>query len=218
MLIKIIDAMPYPLTFMGEVASVCYNSKPSKQVGLDCIVSGHDRVLEFVDLTIEISGYSARMVRELYTHIVGVSRLQQSTRYVNYEDFQYYVPLAVRKDMELLNTYHDCMLYISHAYHKLVSNGISKEDAANLLPLGMMTKVVLKINARALIHLAHVRMCNRAYQEFRDFMNELKDTVSKIDEEWQIISDFMKPKCFHLGYCPEKNSCGQFLQKVSEKR
>ena len=37
-MIKILYATQNPLEVMGNVASACWNSKPSKQIAIDCII------------------------------------------------------------------------------------------------------------------------------------------------------------------------------------
>lgn len=212
-MIEVIDYTPNPLTLMGVVASTCWNSKPSPSIGIDCIESGHGRVLEYADVTVGISGYSNRVIRELYTHISGTSRLQQSTRYVDMEDFEYYTPPTIKNDKYAKNIYDDCMEVIRCSYFLLKELGIPKEDIANLIPLGSNTKMVLKINARALLHMASVRLCNRALLEYRELMRELLDVISNIDDEWAKIVAYAKPKCEIKGYCDEKHSCGKYPSK-----
>ena len=36
---------------------------------MDCILSGHGRVMEYVNVEMVLKGYSARVEREWYTHI-----------------------------------------------------------------------------------------------------------------------------------------------------
>lgn len=209
-MIKVINYTPMPLTLMGEVASMCWNSKPSPRIGIDCIESNHGRVLEYADVTIEINGYSNRVIRELFTHHIGVSRLQQSTRYVNMKNFKYYTPPTIKKNELANQVYNETMTNIMESYSHLLRLGIPKEDAANIIPLGCNTKMVLKINARALLHMASVRLCNRALLEYRQLMSELLTVVADIDSEWSKIVSYAKPKCEIQGYCDEKNSCGKY--------
>jgi thymidylate synthase (FAD) len=204
-MIKIINATNKPLSLMGEVASRCWNSKPSPRIGIECIEAEHGRVLEYADVTVEISEYSARVMRELYTHIIGTSRLQESTRYVKYNDFKYYTPPELKD--ENLRIYQETMEIIAQNYKFLVENGVSKQDAGNLLPLGTHSKMILKINARALLNMAKVRLCNRALLEYRILMRELLKEISEIDEEWKKIIEYAKPKCYFTK-CTEKHPCG----------
>jgi len=212
-LIKVLDYTKNPLTLMGECASTCWGSTPSPRIGIECIESGHGRVLEFADVTLEISGYSARVIREIYTHVAGTSRLQSSTRYIKYGDFDYITPNSISNNENALKEYDLLMQVIQNTYKSLEELSIPKEDIANILPLGMESKMVLKINARAILHMAEVRLCTRAYWEFRKFMRELLKVVGGLDEEWKKIISYAKPKCEVYGYCNEKNTCGRVSKK-----
>lgn len=212
-MIRIISSTKNPLSLMGEVASTCWNSTPSPSIGIDCIESGHGRVLEYADVTVEISGYSTRVIRELYTHIVGVTRLQESTRYVDMSSFDYYIPPTIKNNAQARGIYDMCMVNIMQSYTQLRDLNIPKQDMANLLPLGSNTKIVLKINARAILQMAKVRLCSRALLEYRELMNELLMEISNIDDEWNKIMSYAKPKCEILGYCDEKHSCGKYPVK-----
>lgn len=221
-MIKILDYTKNPLQCIGDRASVCWNNtnfspEKLKQIAIDSIDSGHGRVLEFPDITILISEYSARMIRELYTHIGGdPTRLQESTRYVDMSNFEYYIPDSIKINMDAQIVYQDLMEEIAGTYEYLINEcKIPKQDVANILPLGSHTKVVLKINLRALMHMAEIRMCNRALKEYRDFMDELKNTLKVLDSEWDYIcTNYMLPKCEIYGFCNEKNSCGRYQKKV----
>ena len=206
-MIKVIKYTSYPLSLMGEVASFCWNSVPSKKIALDCLDSNHGRVFEYVDIIIAVEKYSARMIRELYTHTIGITKLQASTRYVNYDNMEYYTPPSLKDN----DKYTDLMYTINEAYTSFMDNNIPKEDIANILPLGMNTKVVLKINLRAILNMFEVRTCTRTYVEFREFMKELKETLLNLDPDWkQIIEKYAVTKCDKLGYCNEKVSCGRY--------
>ena len=209
-MIKVLNATRNPIQFIGKVAGCCYGSKDEPQAnykrGLKCIKDGHGRAMEFVDVTLEIDEVSARMVRELGRHIIGTSYLQASTRYITYDNFNYYTP----KTLEGNQKYQEAMNVILDTYQDLLDDGIPKEDVANILPLGMNTKIVLKINYRALLHMAEVRMCERAYIEFRDFMKDLVTVISNIDEEWAELMKFMLPKC---KTCTEKENCPRLKNK-----
>lgn len=202
-----------PLQIIGECSGICWNTdinNKDKNIkrALNCISSGHGRVAEYADVYCVIDGYSARCIRELYTHVVGTTRLQESTRYVNENNFSYYTPPTILEDEDNYSLYADCMTYIKEVYKKLIDNGVPKEDVANILPLGMNTKIVWKINLRALIHFFNMRMCNRAYKEIRSLCNELYKKLCNYSEEWNLIATrYFVPKCIVEGKCTEKNSC-----------
>ena len=81
----------YPLQMIGELSGICWGANTEdieKNIkrAWDCIDSGHERTEEFPDIYMVVDGYSAKCLRELYTHIGGApTRLQESTRYIDYE-------------------------------------------------------------------------------------------------------------------------------------
>lgn len=204
--IKVIRHTPKPISFIGEVAGICYNSDtedPEKNYkrGLQNLRDDHGRTFEFPDIVMVLDGYSARVMRELYTHVIGTSKLQASTRYIDYSDkFDYYTPGAFQDE----KVFHDFMEVVSETYDSLKKSGYKKEDIANILPLGMSTKVVLKINVRALLHMGEVRCCSRAYQEFQDLMKDIKSVLRELDSEWATIATMIRPKC---DTCTERDNC-----------
>ena len=207
------ETTKYPLQKIGYMAGVCWGSpvddiEKNIKRAKDCIKSGHGRVLEYVDIELLIEEYSARAIREYYTHIGGnPTRLQESTRYVNCENFNYYTPSGMN-DLQK-ECYIAAMKTIRDLYSSLINADISKEDAANILPLGMMTKIVDKRNLRNMQNLMNQRLCTRAYKEIRKLANEIKQSLSEYSEEWKWICDeLFVPKCEVNGYCIETKSCG----------
>jgi thymidylate synthase (FAD) len=207
-----------PITFMGERAGICWGADTSDPAanykrGWDCISSGHGRVMEYVNVEMVLDGYSARVIREWYTHIGGApTRLQASTRYIDYGEFEYVTPDGVTKAGAVARTeYFGCMMRIRDSLKKLESLGVPREDAAMLLPLGMTTRVVDKRNLRNLVDMSRQRMCNRAYWEFRSLFFEIGKALCEYSSEWaKIVSTQFKCKCEVLGYCPEKHGCGRY--------
>lgn len=213
-----------PISLMGERAGVCWGSdltdaKKNYKRGLDCLKSGHGRVMEYVNVELVLDGYSARVIREWYTHLGGApTRLQASTRYINYENFEYIIPHKIEKNEEAKKIYVDMMNTISETCNKLETEyEIPREDAAMLLPLGMSTKVVDKRNMRNLVDMSHQRMCTRAYWEYRELFSDICKALSDYSEEWAyVVKNYFVPKCELTGFCPERKSCGR-KPKAEEK-
>lgn len=207
-----------PITMIGEMAAVCVGVCSDNEIknykrGLDCLSSEHGRTYEFPDVYMEIEGYSARVIREWYTHILGSpTRLQESTRYVwDKEGFDYVIPDSIAQNAYTYSIYTDAMTAIQRAAGKLAEQGVPKEDAALLFPLGMTTKIVDKRNLRNLIEMSHQRMCNRAYHEYRDMFADIYKALRDYSDEWKYIVDtYFMPKCEYYGVCKEKKSCGAF--------
>ena len=213
-----------PLQKMGYNAGVCWaapldDAEKNRKRAISCIKAGHGRVLEYVDVEMVISGASARCLRELYTHIGGSpTRLQSSTRYVSEEQgFGYYIPPKIENNEELKPIFVEGMELIQKTYNSLMARKATKEDAANILPLGMESKMVWKINLRALINFMNRRLCTRALKEIRDLSIEIKDRLAEKNEEWAWIAEnLFVPTCEiykyrnpNLVFCPEQQCCGR---------
>ena len=207
-----------PISLIGERAGVCWNADTSDREknykrGMDCILANHGRTLEFVNVEMIIDGYSARVIREWYTHIGSMpTRLQASTRYIDYEDksFSYICPPSILNNEEGSKIYFDAMDNIQESLRKLSALDLPREDVAMLLPLGMTTKIVDRRNLRNLVDMSHQRMCTRAYWEYRQLFNDICNALREYSDEWRwIVDNLFKPKCNVFGYCTEKKSCGR---------
>ena len=206
-----------PITLIGQMAGVCWGadtSDPAKNYrrGWDCIESGHGRTMEFPDVYMMLDGYSARVIREWYTHIGGMpTRLQASTRYIDYSKFEYVLPESVAANEDNRECYQDCMAMIAQDVEWLIKQGVPREDAALLLPLGMTTRIVDKRNLRNLIDISRQRMCNRAYWEFRELFRDICIALTNYSEEWgRIVNTQFHAKCVETRTCPEKHGCGKY--------
>ena len=219
-----VTILPYttkvPLEMMGHCAGICWGANVEDEAknlkrGIDCIESDHGRPMEYPEAYAVLDGYSARVIREWYTHVGGMpTRLQASTRYINYNDFSYYTPPKIANNPDALEIYNDTMKLVAMRSKQLEEMGIPREDVANLYPLGMTTKMVDKRNARNIMDMSHQRMCTRAYHEFRQLFNDYLKALSEYSDEWaKLLEMTAKPKCEVLGYCPEKKSCGRMPKK-----
>ena len=209
-----------PITLMGERAGICWeadttNPEKNYKRGLDCLSSGHGRVMEYVNVELVLRDYSARVIREWYTHLGGApTRLQASTRRIDYSSFKYVTPPSIVANNEACIRYDSTMREIGRLCEVLEKqHGGPREDVALLLPLGMCTTIVDKRNLRNLVDMSRQRMCGRAYHEYRDLFQSICTALSSYSEEWKyIVDNYFHPKCEELGYCPEQQSCGKTPQ------
>lgn len=215
------ETVKNPITLIGHRAGICYESdvsdpKKNYKRGLDCIKSGHGRALEFVDVHLGFKGYSAKVIREWYTHIGGSpTRLQASTRYIEYGNFNYIIPKTIQDNPTALGYYESCMNVIRETIKALETQcNIPKEDSSMLCPLGMKTMMVDKRNVRNLIDMSRNRECNRAFWEYRQLFSDVKNALAHWSKEWQELIDLtFHPKCVELRYCPEDRGCGRYPKK-----
>lgn len=213
-----------PITLMGQRAGVCWganvsdNEKNYKR-GLDCIKSGHGRVMEYVNVEMIIDGYSAKVLREYYTHIGGSpTRLQASTRYIDYskgDGFSYIIPDSVKTHPYTLLQWISFMGVINDNIQKFINDyNVPIEDATMLLPLAYSSKMVDKRNLRNLVNMSRQRMCNRAYWEYRKLFRNICNALREYSDEWKwIVDNLFHAKCDEVGYCTETKSCGRKSKK-----
>ncbi len=210
-----------PITMIGVEAGICWGADTTDDRknylrGVDCLESGHGRTFEFPDVYLILDGYSARVIREWYTHVGGLpTRLQASTRYIDYEHgFAYVTPPSIADNVLAREVYDQMMSNIHHHLEQLDALGIPREDSAMGLPLGMETKIVCKHNLRNLMDMSRQRMCSRAYHEYRRLFSDLCDQLGNYSEEWKyIVEHYFMPKCKIAGFCTEKYSCGLMPRK-----
>ena len=208
-----------PITCIGEEAGICWGAnvedkEANYKRGVDCIKCNHGRTMEFPQIYMVLSGWSAKCIREFYTHIGGApTRLQESTRYVDYSrKFENVVPPSVQKSEEATKIWNGYMSNVGETISKLKECGVPTEDATNVLPLAYGTKVVVRTNLRNLVDMCHQRLCTRAYWEFRQLMKEILWQLENYSDEWEDIIyniKVFKPKCEVIGYCPERKGCGR---------
>lgn len=214
------ETIKNPISLAGKMAGVAYGSditsdEKNYKRGLQCIKDGHGRVLEFAEVYFTLEGYSNRVIREFMRHVGdGLSVIQESTRYVDFaKGFEYIIPPSIQncKDSFVIKTYTDTMRTIKEALYTLSTYDIPKEDAQMLIPLGATTKLSVKKNMRNLMEMSRVRMCNRAYWEFRNLMKDLKEALSNYSPQWKELCDMLLyAKCEKTKTCNEKFGCGKY--------
>lgn len=210
-----------PISLIGKEAGVCWgadigNPEKNYKRGMDCLISGHGRTWEYPQIYMILDGYSARVIREFYTHIGGnPTRLQASTRYINYEKgFPFIIPPTIAKEEKTCEVYKQVMESILLGMQELEKQNIPREDIGMLLPLGMETKIVVRTNLRNLIDMSHQRLCSRAYWEYRQLMHDIMEALREYSSEWSyLVEEYFVPKCDVVGYCSEKKSCGRKPRK-----
>lgn len=211
-----------PISLIGQMAGICYGTDTTSEEknykrGLDCIRSNHGRALEFVQIYMIIDHYSARVLREFGRHVGGLpTYLQASTRYIDYTNFNYITPPSIDNIPEAKKIYDELMKKTSETAHLLSELQIPKEDIGMIYPLAMESKEVYRTNLRALIDMAKVRKCTRAYWEYRNLFNEIEKSLSIYSEQWKYLIEeekIFKIKCEILGVCEEKQSCGRYPKR-----
>ena len=74
----------------------------------------------------------------------------------------------------------DQMENIESSYKSMRAIGIRNEDARKVLPNSTMTRIMMKVNLRELLHIYKLRSAKAAYPEMQECMRLLKEEVDKV--------------------------------------
>ena len=203
-----------PMALAELAASVCYDSKPTERCSIvrQCIASGHMSVLEHVSFTFHIEGISRACLAQLSRHR-HISLSVRSQRYCREDNFQYVNPFP--DGSYGARVFESYMEDARANYVDMVDAGVAPEDARAVLPNACCTELYMTANARALIEMSHLRMCNRAQREIRELFDKIRDCLCHVSP---IVAQNMIPACEAHGdvpFCTEHNSCG-WHPKLSE--
>ena len=80
------------------------------------------------------------------------------------------------------------------------------------LPQSSAVDFTGEANVQALIDTARKRLCYMAAPETRQYMEDLKQTITEVEPE---IGNVLVPNCVYRGFCPELSTCG-FWKKFSD--
>lgn len=167
------------------------------------IGAGHSSILDFMAFVLSIEGINRRTSHQLVRHHVGITPLQQSQRYVVFEEDGF--PFSTEPDWtqaKLLSEYQEHMKRTAELYNRAVGSGIAAEVARDILPNAALTNITLIVNARELVHICNERLCMRAQREIRVLFWRVRKQVARSSPEF---ARTLLPKCdrVYSGYCVE---------------
>ncbi|HTX86963.1 MAG TPA: FAD-dependent thymidylate synthase [Candidatus Nanoarchaeia archaeon] len=136
---------------------------------------------------------------------------------INELDNVFSIPPAVKADKIILQKYLVTALDSLLAFEKLIGLGIPPRDAVFVIPRGIRIDHVQDINFYNLINGYYpIRLCTTAEEQLRRVSYREAEMIKmKLkDEKMDWLGWHIGPKCFHTGFCPEKNSCGIVKKEV----
>lgn len=221
MQVRLVKHTPDPELTIAAAARLCYSNvsageilqrlgKPATERLLRQVISsGHHSTLEHASFTFAIDGISRATSHQLVRHRLA-SYSQQSQRWVTFTAPEYVTPPSVAGRPELGEAYEQAMRAAFDLYGRLRDAGVPAEDARYVLPNATCTRLVMTMNARELIHVASIRLCQRAQWEIVQLFELVKQEVSQVAP---IIGEHLRPKCETAGYCDETESCGRMPKR-----
>jgi len=174
--------------------------------------SGHHSALEHASYTFAVDGVSRALTHQLVRHRLA-SYNQQSQRYVTLRgEPEVVIPESISTDGELFAVFHTAVDTAYNAYQTLLDAGVPAEDARYVLPNACISKIVVTMNVRELLHFLELRCCHRAQWEIQELGNKMLELVEPTAP--YIFMDAGAP-C-RRGPCTEGTmTCGQPFEKVT---
>ena len=167
--VQLFEITNNPELLIERAARTCYRSNykvcqgSAERIIKACIKMGHESVLEHASAAFLIN-CSRACSHQLVRHRMA-SYSQESQRYINFEDFNYYEPEMTGEQA----TSYDAFMKVCRDYYKaLVRSGMNPEDARYILPNACMSEIVVTMNFRELRHFFKLRCDDHAQKEIRD--------------------------------------------------
>lgn len=169
------------------------------------MASGHTSTLEHASFTFAVEGISRITEVQLLRHRIA-SYSVQSGRYVERKKVKYTVPQRIKDNKIIYKKFLKHLEQSNNLYEEILAAGIPKEDARYCQPQSLQTKVVITMNARALLNFFRLRCCMRAQWEIRAMAQEMLEQVKKVAP---MIFENAGPNCMTEKICFEgEMSCG----------
>lgn len=204
----------------GEFACVCYDTpkEQAEKVGLHCLKSGHLSGSRHLYFVFDLQRVPRFTIDQLVRHEVGVVKNVQSLRYVTKDRLDVYAAPEIRKNPLLVRDHFLTEEYAATCYQltidKMRQSGVNKERANEIartfIPIGIASACSFAVNIEGLIHLANVRLCNRAELPIHYLVQQMVKEVVAVEPRYK---EFLVSQCKKLGYCPEMKGCGKYEPK-----
>lgn len=129
---------------------------------------------------------------------------ERSARYVEFNEFDYFVPEYFRKqgaknhqgsgevfeedeNRFIRNQYKGVIEETKIEYEGMIENGVAREMARMVMPVSIMTQFYMKGNLRNWFHFLELRLHEHAQEEVRVIANKILDIISSmLDLKWSV--------------------------------
>jgi len=173
--VELLHITPDPEALIARCARVSHRSESKSSLDADrelirkLISWGHESVLEFASATFLVEGMSRAAANQLTRHRLA-SFVQESQRFVDVRDRALVRPPTLTEEQwEKARALHRRAVEL---YEELIAQGVPKEDARYILPIGTETRLVISANFREWRHIIRLRGAKAAQWEIRRFARE----------------------------------------------
>lgn len=186
MKVELITATNSPEETIRYAISRCYQQPADDKVLKHCLKAGHLSVLEHASATFEIT-VSLQTLLQLTRHRHLSFTCQSSRGSLMTEVMPTGNEVVDEVNMENI-----------HIYQQLITSGVPYEEAALMLPKGIMYNLLVTGNFRAWYEYLPKRLCKRAQGEHREVAQAIRDILV---DNYPIIFEGVGPDCKN---CKEK--------------
>jgi len=155
----------------------------------------HTSVLEHVVFGFFIDGASRAFLAQITRHRI-CSYTSGSQHYQDHENFSYLYPNGISENGK--KRFDRLMNQVNEEYAILKGEGLDISEARMLLPNSCCNKLLMTINARSLVNLFELRLCNRNVMEMRIVVHKIYDLAVNAFPE---LFEFVGPSCFAFKKC-----------------
>lgn len=171
------------------------------------IRANHGNPLEHVFFRFKISHASRAFLAQITRHRIA----SYTTSSQHYQDYRDYPMVMSEKMLRFLeDNYPNLMYDIQAVYMEAIDRGgILPQEARQILPNAMAVNILLTVNARSLLNIFNLRLCNRNTDEMRIIVNKMWWAVEPM---WRSFANESGPDC--ISY---PNSCRQGKMQCPER-
>jgi len=188
--------------------------------------------LEAVQLHFLVEGVNRNFTHQMVRQRTACFS-QESLRFAVKENLDEEIPLppslaGLPEEDPRVRVWHKAVNSLDDAYSFLVSHGTPAEEARDLLPTGVTTRLHYITNLRGLLEHAGNRLCTQAQFSWRLVMSEIRRAMREYGGnqgafvhsfpegavphwmpaedawQWDVISEALKPICYQTGKCEFK--------------
>lgn len=178
MLVELVDYTNNPEERIANYAAICYHAKTDKESNArrvkHLLKLGHLSTLRFAYAVFRVSGISRACANQL-VRSKHLDYLQESQRYVKQTNATFVVP-----DHPLANKLSGAYQSAMARYEELLEEGMKKEDARLVLPLGITTQLYVSGNFQAWKDFIKLRTDSAAQWEIRKVAREIQKDLSML--------------------------------------
>ena len=180
MKVTLMEAPNDALFLISACARTCYQSEDKDEIATrEAFAKGlikrkHFTPLEFCWTIWDIRDISRVCLAQLTRHRIATYCVQ-SHRYTNALQNGVIEPISVLK---IDDSIHDLIKDCQKKYEQLVKNGVPREDARYILPMGTTCNLKMGMNFHALRNFLALRLDKHAQWEIRELAKTIRDTCN----------------------------------------